>query len=248
MQEQISVKLFSDVGMGEVFMARLMHVRNHILSGVYGLENRQEIEDSIMRVIFDGLEPAFRSLREVRKEWVDDKVPEKRKRQHIENVYTYLTIAFKDRFQQTAKEFGYEIGFIFQKDSTFKKGAQEFILRHPKIGNDLFQLAQDDRATWLSRMIAVRNIAIDHAGDKGREEVEEMEKRLTPEDAETIFDNCWRAIEDTIIIFVLDKYDEKYGHQLLELAQYRADKNHHERFGWFLIPDHPANRGNSIEL
>lgn len=242
MEERISVKLFSDVGMGEVFMARLVHLHDRILSGVYGLDNKKEIKNSIMRVIFDGLEPAFRSLREIRKEWADDKVPEKRKRQHIENVYLYLTIAFKDRFQQTAKEFGYDIGFIFQKDSAFEKEAEKFIKLYPKIGNDLVQVAKYHRANWLSKIISVRNDVIDHAGEKDRERIKELEKGLTLQYAESLFDNCWRAIEDAILLFVLDRYDKKYGHQLLELEAYRTDKNHLKRFGWFLIPGHPANR------
>lgn len=223
-------------------MARLFHLKDRVLSGVFGLERRKEVETSISHLVFDGLEPAFRSLRELRKEWTDDKVPEKRKRQHVENVYSYLTIAFKDRFQQVAKEFGYNIGFAFQKDASFETGSQEFIKQHPKIGKDLVQVITNDRATWLRLMIDVRNDVIDHAGGKDRERIRELEKSMTLQDVEAIFDNCWRATEDIILLFMLDKFDEKYGQQLLELQKYKADRDNPERFGWFLIPDHPANR------
>ena len=195
-----------------------------------------------MSLIFDGLEPAFRSLRELRKEWTDEKVPEKRKRQHAENVYSYLTIAFKDRFQQSAKEFGYDIGFIFKNEKSFEEGSKEFVRQHPKIGNDFIGLVRNDKLIWLGLMIQVRNDVIDHAAGKDKERVRELEMNLTLERVEVVFDNCWRAIEDIILLFILDKTDDKYGSQLLELSEYRADKDNLERFGWFLIPNHPANR------
>jgi len=242
MEERIVVKLFSDVGMGELFMARLFHLKDRILSGVFGLERRKEVEDTITGLIFDGLEPAFRSLRELRKEWVDDKVPEKKKRQHIENVYSYLTIAYKDRLQQVAKEFGYDIGFVFQKDARFTIGSEAFIVQYPKIGVDFIRMITDDRDTWLTHMISVRNDAIDHAAGKDREIIKELQKSMNLEETEKIFDNCWKSIEDIILMFALDKTDEKYGQRILELKEYRLNPDHPERLGWFLIPGHPANR------
>ena len=83
MEEKISVKLFSDVGMGELFMSRLYHFQDHILNGLFGTKKIKGIQEAILRVVFDGLEPAFRSLRELRKEWLDEKIPEKKKRQHM---------------------------------------------------------------------------------------------------------------------------------------------------------------------
>ena len=53
--------------------------------------------------------------------------------------------------------------------------------------------------------------------------------------AEIVFDNCWRAIEDLLAIFANDKTDPKYGMAILELKEYRDNKNNLQRFGWFII-------------
>ena len=140
MEEKISLKLFSDVGMGELFMSRLFHFQDHILNGLFGTKNTKEVKDAIFQVIFDGLEPAFRSLRELRKKLIDEKIPEKEKRQLIENIYSYLTIAFKDRFQEVAKLMGYDTGFLFQNDKNFEVGCTQFSQLHPKIDSQFIEM------------------------------------------------------------------------------------------------------------
>lgn len=235
MEEKISIKLFSDVGMGELFMSRLYHFQDHILNGLFGTKNIKEIKESILKVVFDGLEPAFRSLRELRKEWADDKISEKRRRQHIENIYSYLTIAFKDRFQGLARLMGYDIGFLFQNDKNFEAGCEQFLKSYPKIDPQFIEVIKNDRVCWLNLMIDVRNNAIDHAAGKDPTLIKELEQNMTLEAVEKIFDNCWRAIEDFLIVFSTDKTDPKYGHVILELIEYKQDKNHQHRFGWFIV-------------
>jgi len=233
MQENISLKLFSDIGMGEIFMSRLFDFNTRILNGLFDTTNGKEIKDAIFVIIFDGLEPAFRSLRVLRTEWTDMKIPEKKKKQDIENVYSYLTLAFKDRFQKAAKLMGYDIGFLSQNDSKFEVGYKKFLELHPKISPELIEIMRNDRNGWLSLMTQVRNQAIEHAADSEPTLKKELEQNMTLEIAEAIFDNCWRAIEDYLIVFVIDKINPIYGHTILELPEYRQDKNYPQRFGWY---------------
>lgn len=235
MEERISVKLFSDVGMGELFMSRLYHFQDHILNGLFGTQKIKEIQEAILRVVFDGLEPAFRSLRELRKEWSDEKIPEKKKRQHIENIYSYLTIAFKDRFQEVVKLMGYDIGFLFQNDKNFEAGCGQFLKSYPKIDPQFVEMIKNDRISWFNLMLNVRNNAIDHAAGKDSALLKQLEQNMTLEAVEKIFDNCWRAIEDFLAVFAVDKTELKYGHTILELSEYRQDKNYKHRFGWFIV-------------
>lgn len=235
MEEKISVKLFSDVGMGELFMSRLYHFQDHILNGLFSTQKIKEIQEAILRVLFDGLEPAFRSLRELRKEWLDKKIPEKKKRQDIENIYSYLTIAFKDRFQGVAKLMGYDIGFLFQNDKNFEAGCEQFLKSYPKIDSQFVVMIKNDRASWFNLMINVRNNAIDHAAGKDSTLLKQLEQNMTLEAVEKIFDNCWRAIEDFLAVFAVDKTDLKYGYAIFELSEYRQDKNYQHRFGWFIV-------------
>lgn len=81
--ESIKFKLFSDVGMNELFMARLFHFQDRILSGLFGGKDNEAIQQAIMTVLFDGLEPAFRSLRNLHEKWNDENIPEKEKIQLV---------------------------------------------------------------------------------------------------------------------------------------------------------------------
>ena len=236
-REEIQVKKFSDVGMGELFMSRLYHFQDNILNGLFGFEKNKETKQSIMNVLFDGLEPACRSLRKLRKSWDDENVPEKEKRQDIENVYSYLTIAFKDRFQQTANLMGYDIGFLFQNDTNFEAGCKEFIQRHPGIDSHFIEVVKDDRLTWSKLLIDVRNNVIDHAANKDPQVLRDLEQNMTLDSVEKVFDNCWRAMEDYLAVFAIDKTDSKYGSEILELLEYRQSKDHPQRFGWFSVKE-----------
>jgi len=82
MTEKHSFTLLTDFGTGEVFMSRLLHFANYILKGL-DLTNIDEIKDDFFTVIFDGLAPAFTSLRDLRAEWGNDKIPLRKKQQHI---------------------------------------------------------------------------------------------------------------------------------------------------------------------
>jgi len=243
MEEKISMKLFSDVGMGEVFMSRLFHFQDHILNGLMGLKTKKEIQDDLFSVIFDGLEPAFRSLRDLRKKWNDEKIPEKEKRQLAENVYSYLVIAIKDRFREVAKSFGYDIGFLFQKEEAFVVGCKEFLVRHSQIDQKFIETIKADR-NWLNLLVQVRNNVVDHKGGKDIVLVKKLEKYLTLENAEAIFDNCWRLVEDMLLVFSLNFIDKRTGIALLEINEYRADRNHPQRVGWFMVNNQTNEKTN----
>jgi len=234
MEEKTPLKSFSDVGTDELFMSRLYHFQNHILSGLLGVQKIKEVQEAVLRVVFDGLEPAFRSLRELRKEWSDDKIPEKKKRQDIENIYSYLTIAFKNRFQEVARLMGYDIGFLFQNDKNFELGCKQFLESHPNIDPEFIETIKNDRDSWFNLMLNVRNNAIEHAAGKDNTLLKQLEQNMTLDAVENIFDNCWRAIEDFLAVFAIDSTDPKYGHFICELSEYKQDENYRHRFGWFV--------------
>lgn len=239
MKEEPSVKLFADVGMGEIFMARLMHLRDHVLSG-FGMReiniDWRKVGDGLFTVIFDGLVPAFSDLRALRTEWNDPNVPELKKLQTLKSAFGNLVIAFKDRFQGTVLGMGYSIGFLFEDESKFEKGLKNFTATYPDIHPDFINVLREDR-TWLKNIIDVRNIIIEHRSGKPEAKIEELKPYLTPNNAAMLFDNCWRAIEDYFLVFTKNLVDPKYGMELLELHEYQQNKNHHQRVGWFIKPD-----------
>lgn len=233
MSGEFKVKLFSDIGMEVTFMSRLMHFQGYIIDGLFGLKNRDEVKNSIMHVIFYGLEPAYRNLREAKKKWEDESIPEREKIQHIEGVYSYLVIAFKVRFQETAKLMGYDIGFLFQNENNFDKGLSLFSEKHPNFHSAFIESLKSERKSWLNITIEVRNILINHGAGKDPKKIKDLECALTLESAEIIFENCWRCIEDILAIFADDILDPRLGIQILNLKEYTEDKNVSERFGYF---------------
>jgi|GEM_PF-6010590 len=232
MKETIVLKKFSDVGMGELFMSRLFHFQGDILNGLFGGKDKEDIQQAIMKVLFEGLEPAFRSLRGLRLKWHDDQIPEREKIQLVESVYTYLVIAFKDRFQDVVEKMGFEIGFIFQKQDHFLKGCQKFKTQYPKIDTAFIDTIIEDRV-WINLMIAVRNNVIDHQAGKDPVVISRLSNFLNLNTVEVLFENCWKTMEDFLVVFADSLTDPKYGMKILELSAYAKNKNNPERFGWF---------------
>ena len=155
MREEVSIKLYADVGMDELFMARLMHLRNHILQG-FGMKkvgvDWENIQNDLWPVIFEGLVPAFRNLRPLRVKWADPKIAELEKTQMVETILGYLVVAFKDRFGIVATNIGYPIGFMFQANSNFEKGIKEFGEKYPSIDPRFLDTFREDRA-WSSVLL-----------------------------------------------------------------------------------------------
>lgn len=236
MKKEISFKIFSDVGMGELFMSRLFDFQGRILDGVFELPNRKEIKEMMIKVIFEGLEPAFQSLRSLRFEWLNDSIPERKKRKDIMDVYGYLTVAFKDRFQKVADLMGYDIGFLFSKDDNkFETGCKNLLVLHPNIDPKIIEVLKNDRNRWISLMIEIRNNAINHAANKDPIVLKNLEQYMALESVDIIFDNCWRTMEDLLFIFAVDKMDPKFGMEMIELPEYHLNINHPERFGWHIV-------------
>jgi len=144
----------------------------------------------------------------------------------------YLTIAFKDRFQEVVKKMGCDIWFLFQNDKKFETGCVEFPQKYPKIKDDFLKMIRDDRFSWLNLMISVRNNAIDHSAGQDKNLVKSLEAKMTLEIVELIFDNCWRAIEDCMYFLAVSNVDPKYGMFIWELQEYKQNRNSPHRFVW----------------
>lgn len=235
MKESIHFKLFSDIGMGEIFISRLIHF-DEILNGIFGGKEKEAIHEGIMKVIFEGLEPAFRSLRDLKKKWDDLQVPENEKIQLVKSIYSNLVIAFKDRFQEVIINMGYDIGFIFKKEKEFQKECAKFFEKHPKINPKFIEVLKEDKK-WIQLMVDVRNDVIDHKAGKNPERVKHLSNFLNLECVETLSDNCWRTMEDIMVALAEDKTEPIYGMKILEITAYHTNKDHPERFSWFDISE-----------
>jgi len=109
--------------------------------------------------------------------------------------------AYKDGFQLFMKELGFDIGFIFQDDKKFEKGAGKFVKDHSDAA-EFVEVARRDRKLWQNQLATYRNNL--HSGDRR----DEKHDPNNPVDARVIFDNVWQAIEEDFVYLgekVMDK-------------------------------------------
>jgi hypothetical protein len=213
-------------------MSRLIHFQDKILGGIVGGEIKLEIQHAIFNVLFDGLEPALKNLRDLREKWSDSTVAQNEKRKLIESLFNNLVIALKDRFQYVTKMMGYEIGFMFQDDVKFINGCANFLAKHPAIPNRFVEMIAMERV-WIKILQDVRNHIIEHKANKSLEYTKSLNTYLTLEYSETLFDHCWRLIEDIMWVLAIDMTDIQHGLTIQELFEYKQNNNHPQRFGWF---------------
>ncbi|MGB8655757.1 MAG: hypothetical protein WCD23_14665, partial [Candidatus Acidiferrales bacterium] len=124
--------LFADVGTQEPFMARITSGLRDVLDATRH-RNKPQIAEAICALCLDCLIPAFISLRELRATAAGKRVPEITKITNFEGMYKNLWTAYKDRMQIAAGLMGYEIGFLFQKNSGFERGCVEFPTANPEV-------------------------------------------------------------------------------------------------------------------
>jgi hypothetical protein len=157
-------------------------------------EKKDEIKESIIGLTIDCLMPAFMSLRELRKIAADDKAPMLTKKKHCEDMYKSLWAAYKDRMKSTARLMGYDLGFLFQKDSLFEDGCKQFGSAHPKIHPELMELMKYNRATWQAELARFRNDYLEHRTIQQQDVL----SFYSLERAESTFENVWITIEETL--------------------------------------------------
>jgi hypothetical protein len=193
-----TVKRFADVGTAEPFVARLSIGLLDILDATQ-FPNRDEIKESIIELTLESIMPAFLSLRELRKIVDDDKVPILTKQKNYEDMYKSLWTAYKDRMKITVNLMGYELGFLFQKDSLFDDGCGQFEKSHPEVSEELIIRMRRNRAEWHLALRRFRNDYLEHKKIK-REDVEEF---YSLAHAERTFYRVWVAIEETLAILLV---------------------------------------------
>jgi len=147
--------------------------------------------------------------------------------QQAEYVAFYNSIwwAYKDRFQLFMKELGFDIGFIFQDDKNFEKGAKKFVEDHPN-ASEFIEVARNDRKIWQNQLAIHRNAL--HSGDR-RNEKHDLDN---PADARMIFDNVWQAIEEDFAYLGEKIMDEAWT--LVEVPEEQRDETIPVRFKPYL--------------
>lgn len=195
----------ADFGTSEPFVARIPIGLCELLDGTM-LE--EEIKNKAKQQIYDTFEElshAFLSLREIT-DFADGRKEVlliNQKKAYVD-LYGYCWKSYKDRMPKILKALEIEIGFLFQKDTNFVKGSEEFKQKYPAIGEEFVKMVRNDRKTWQVTVANVRNNYIDHKKDDGGSN-EKMDYYFNPKTANLVFENCWQAIEDIVVMCLTTK-------------------------------------------
>jgi hypothetical protein len=198
------IRQMADFGTTEPFVARVSLGLTDLLSGLSISEAaKKEANDQIFE-IFQELSHAFISLRDV-----NDMESGKKEmllvnqKKAYQDFYSYCWTSYKDRMPKLLQILGIDIGFLFGNEKTFNVGAEKFKELYPDIGEEFIKMVGNDRASWQNTVSKIRNDYIEHK--KGSVSDDVMKSYFNQKAAQLIFDNCWQAIEDIVVMCMSTK-------------------------------------------
>jgi len=227
--EHIKIEKFADIGTGEPFVARTGLGLIEILEAT-NFKNRKEINDGIFTILFDGLMPAFLSLREIRKieSGKDEKIVINLQKHYI-NLFNHLWVAYKDRMPKVVGLIGFDIGFLFQNEKDFEEGTGGFLKKNEILSGIDYQfinMLRDERKTWQNILAKIRNDYLEHK----KLNQKEVERHFNLETAEIIFNNCWQAVEEIMVVFLRTGLPLYAGIDIAEIPLEKRDLKNPKRF------------------
>lgn len=218
-----TLKLASNFGTEEPFVSRVWIQTKEILKFI-DLPNNDEIDFRCDRII-EQLEIACIHLRRIEDQRNFLRLPTFDQQAEYVAFYNSVWWAYKDRFQLFIKELGYDIGFIFQDDKKFEKGAVKFVKEHPNAA-EFVDVARTDRKLWQNMLATHRNAL--HSGDRRNEKHDPD----NPADARMIFNNVWQAIEEGFAYLGEKVMDDAWT--LIEVPEDQRDEDVPVRFKPYL--------------
>lgn len=227
---------FANVGTSEEFVDLFSGEFLELVdaSAIYGDEQRA-VKDAIMTILIEGLMPAFEHLRKIRQS-VSTPVPELNRRQLYEDFARVLWHAYKDLMPKAAMLLGFDIGFQFQKDATFKNGIAKFNEEHPSLIMDIPGVLRRQRVNWQKGLSEFRNDFLEHR----KQDIAAFESYYRPETAEMLFNHAWRTMADLLPVFIEAHFAPTVSIKEIPLAE--RDPKRPRRFQFFQCE--PVNRAD----
>ena len=177
---------------------------------------REEEATGLIFALAEDLGQAFIELRRIRQP-DSTMATELAKSKAYRDLYGHLWTAYKSRFQKLIGILGYDVGFIFDTDKKFEKGAANFLALHPDIDASLVDRVRTDRDGWQKALVDYRNDS-EHNTTAPLFNGHPMHDQHS---AEVIFSNVWHGIEDIFIACMV----EEFGKQLTIFEIPKADRD-----------------------
>ena len=222
--EKSEATLFSNIDLSEPFVARIWGFLDILKLTQY--QNQKQINDAVLSVLFECLLPAHISLENIRKHATAVRMPEMDKQKDYIDLHNHLWVAYKDRMQIVFKNSQFNIGFLFQKDDQFEQGLEKLKLNFPSLTENFFNFITENRNTWQKDIAMIRNDFSQHK----KIDPEIAKKYFTPENADTIFNNIWIAVERIILNFLVLEFPSN-GLKIVEIPKQERDPKMPKKYG-----------------
>ena len=183
------VRNFAEVGASEPFVSQMLELTEVAKATLIFGEVREQLIAGISGILTEGLIPAFMELRKIRAS-VGKALPIVEERQIYEDFAAKLWKSYKELMQRTAKLAGFDIGFLFQKESHFNVGLKKFRADNPGAIDSVEAYLGETRRLWHTDLANFRNTITQHPdGNRAA-----FAKFYEPRASEVLFRDAWDAI------------------------------------------------------
>jgi hypothetical protein len=183
--------------MSETFVRETVELFGLLNGTLIQGEQRRRATDAVASILNDGLTPAFMELRGIR-ESQDKDLPLVEHFQLYEDFARKLWKAYKDLTQRAATAMGFNIGFLFQQETTFGEGLKAFRVSYPAAPSNLEDYLHNVRKLWQNDLAQFRNEFLEH--QKGSRE--DQVKFYDPTFVEKLFSEVARVIADILVMLM----------------------------------------------
>jgi hypothetical protein len=228
--DEFKVEHYANFGTGEPWVARLVLGLQELVYAVPAFGATRDVFMNELGEVFESLGMAFEELRSLRKQASEGGAPALDVARSYASLYGYLWQAHKDRFQTAMNALGLDIGFLFQSDVNFEKGAAELLAARPEFA-ELVDLMSRDRADFQNKLAEYRNTYLEHRDEQPDPNMLASFHRL--DSAETMFENVWQAIEDYVVLYVIANLPPTI--QVVEIPEEQRDPDRPTRFRFALL-------------
>jgi hypothetical protein len=227
---EFKVELRAEFGSGEPSVARVLLQWQRLVNGVPDFGETRNDFHLAQAEVFTTLGMAFQVLRSLREKVAAD-APTLELEESYAALYGFLWQAYKDRFQTAVRALGVDLGFFWDKDAKFEKGAAALVADKPEL-TTLVDLMRHYRTTFHSALAYYRNTYLEHRDAKVDPRMLASFHELDA--AEETFTDVWRAIE-TIVAALVSAHLPN-GFALAEIPEAERDPARPERFRIVVAP------------
>ena len=188
---------FASVGTDEAFVREILEVEDILQGPLIEGSQRELAKSAIMTILMDGLVPALMELRAIRAPETA-MLPLTERFQPYEDFARKLWKAYKDLTQRAAEAMGFDIGFLYQKDTKFDEGLKKFRSDWPALQPGVEEFLRQTRNDWQNEFSTFRNSFVEHQ----QAERKDFKKFYDNGVVEKLFESAWETIIDILVILM----------------------------------------------